>query len=168
GAAAAPAAPPPDAAARVNATSKLAAAMGANAAMRGLDPGLVQQLATAVEADVYGSGGLPRQQYTSRMAGLISRAKAAPSPVVLLPPTHAETHGSLLPALLQAEVSAIESLLEQHQQQAAGGNSSNPSSSPSGAPPAVAQAVARLRAMAAVAVTVGAVAAGGVGKRVNK
>ncbi|GLC49939.1 hypothetical protein PLESTB_000325100 [Pleodorina starrii] len=161
-------APPLDAGIRANATSKLAAALKGSQAACGVDPELLQKLAAAVEADVHGNG-LPRQLYTSRMAGLITRAKTAPSALALLPQSSSSGGGSgsgsaappaafaeLLPRLIQEEVAVVESLLLPQQ------------GSEAAASAATARAVARLGALAAVAVTLEAVAAGGVGKRVNK
>ncbi|KXZ52482.1 hypothetical protein GPECTOR_9g526 [Gonium pectorale] len=171
---------PPDAAARANATNKLAAALAGNRAVEGLEGGLVQRLAAAVEGDVYGSG-LPRQQYTSRMAGLLTRAKAAPSALALLPQapqapgagsaapaaapaaaqSSAASTAALLPELLQAELAALERILGGDGASGAPGAAAGAGAGGSGK----ACALGRLRAMAGVAVTVAAVAGGGVGKR---
>ncbi|GIM10687.1 hypothetical protein Vretimale_14269 [Volvox reticuliferus] len=201
-----PPAPPPDMSTRMTATSKLAAALAAGQAGCGVEPSLLQQLAAAAEASVYGDG-LPRQQYTSRMAGLISRAKVAVSLLALHPTQQQGGIGSgclavpppsssssapfpgptssssvsvaaLLPLLLQAELSAIESLLKRTglasnaPPAAASTQGDAPScsgdSNGAGDPSITALATARLGPLADVAVTVGAVAAGEVGRRVSK
>ncbi|KAG2451777.1 hypothetical protein HYH02_003556 [Chlamydomonas schloesseri] len=189
--AAAVAAPPPDEGARANARNKLAGALAGNVACAGLEPDLLQRLAAAVEAEVYGNGHVPRQQYTSRMAGLLSRARAAPSALALLPqapPAAAAAEGSpagsgasgggavvaalsaaaaapLLPALLQGEVAAVEAVM-----QPAASPADSPAQPQARAPapldrPTKDRLLGRLRCLAAVAVGVEAVAAGGVGRR---
>ncbi|GIL50301.1 hypothetical protein Vafri_6507 [Volvox africanus] len=208
GSSSSPPAPPPDMSTRTTATSKLAAALAAGQAGCGVEPSLLQKLAAAVEAGVYGDG-LPRQQYTSRMAGLISRAKAAVSLLALHPLQHGGSGSScagspppppssssspsapgsnpptsspaaaLLPVLLQAELSAIESLLNRTGLAPDAGPAAAAAASMKGdvlgcsgggGDPCstTAQATARLGPLADVAVTVGAVSTGDVGRRVSK